>query len=315
VTFLRPDIAAILALLQILFTFSLMWFYARWQRSTVVPLDLRPESSTVHQTSSGRSRAIILTLVGGFTVFMISPLAALIWRSLIDREGHLSLAYYQALPVLRRGSITFIAPLAAVRNSIGYAILTVVSAVMFGLMTAMGLSQRWRWRGLLDPIFMLPLGVSAVTLGFGYVVTFTRLRTSLIMVLIAHTLVALPFVVRTLLPVLQGIRPNLRESAAILGASPLRVWREIDLPIVSRSLLVGAVFAFTVSLGEFGATSFIVRPNSGYLTLPIAIQRYLGQPGALNYGQSMALSVILMLVCLVGFLAIERFRYADIGEF
>jgi thiamine transport system permease protein len=114
---------------------------------------------------------------------------------------------------------------------------------------------------------------------------------------------------------MQGIKPSLREAAAVLGASPLRVWREVDLPIIGRALLVGAVFAFTVSMGEFGATSFIVRPNSGFLTIPIAIQRYLSQPGALNLGQSLAMSAILMAVCVGGFVAIERFRYADIGEF
>jgi len=68
-------------------------------------------------------------------------------------------------------------------------------------------------------------------------------------------------------------------------------------------------------MGEFGATSFIVRPNSGYLTIPIAIERYLGQPGALNYGQALAMSTILMVLCAVGFLAIERVRYPDVGEF
>jgi thiamine transport system permease protein len=184
-----------------------------------------------------------------------------------------------------------------------------------GLMSAQLLARPGRWRGWLDPLFMLPLGASAVTLGFGYVVSFGRLRTSSLLVLIAHTLVALPFVVRSLTPVLQSIRANLREVAAILGASPVRVWREVDLPIIGRALLVGAVFAFTVSLGEFGATSFIVRPNSGFLTMPIAIQRYLGQPGALNFGQALAMSAILMAVSAAGFLAIERFRLADVGEF
>jgi thiamine transport system permease protein len=172
-----------------------------------------------------------------------------------------------------------------------------------------------KWRAWLDPLFMLPLGASAVTLGFGYIVSYSQLRTSPVLVLVAHTLVAFPFVVRSLLPVLQGIKPGLREAAAVLGASPARVWREVDLPIVSRAMLVAAVFAFTVSMGEFGATSFIARPNSGYLTLPIAIQRYLGQPGALNFGQAMAMSSILLMVCAGGFVLIERFRYADVGEF
>ncbi len=162
---------------------------------------------------------------------------------------------------------------------------------------------------------MLPLGVSAVTLGFGYVITFHWLRTSPLLVLIAHTLVAFPFVVRSVLPVWLGIRQRLRDAAATLGASPAQVWREVDLPIVGRALLVGALFAFTVSMGEFGATSFIIRPDSNFLTIPIAIERYLSQPGALNIGQAVAMSTILLLVCATGFIAIERFRYADIGEF
>jgi thiamine transport system permease protein len=209
----------------------------------------------------------------------------------------------------------FISPFEAVFNSLGYAFLTMIVASILGLASAWLLSRPWKGRGILEPVFMLPLGASAVTLGFAYVVSLRNLRTSPALVLIAHTLVALPFVVRSVLPVLQGIRPNLREAAAVHGASPHRVWREIDLPIVGRALLVAAVFAFTISMGEFGATSFIVRPNSGFLTLPIAIQRYLSQPGSLNFGQALALSAILMAVCTIAFIAIERFRYADIGEF
>lgn len=315
VTFLNPNVAALLALLQIFFTFALMSIYARWQRRASVPLDFRPAKSTMRKPETLFQKSVVGAMVLGLTLFMVSPLLALIWRSFVDRDGNLTTAYYQALPELKRGSITYIAPLTAVRNSIGYALLTMLTAGFLGIISALLLARPGRWRGWLDPIFMLPLGASAVTLGFGYVITMGRLRTSPLLVLIAHTLVALPFVVRSLLPVLQGIRPNLREAATILGASPIRVWREIDLPIIGRALLVAAVFAFTISMGEFGATSFIIRPNSGFLTIPIAIERYLSQPGTLNYGQALAMSTILMAVCATGFMAIERFRYADIGEF
>lgn len=315
VTFLRPDVAAVLSLLQIFFTFGLMSLYARWQQRTSVALDLRPRESNVSRPTVLWQKLYTGMVTTFLVVFLISPLLALLWRSLVDREGHLTLAYYRALPELRRGSIVFIPPLIAVRNSIGYALLTVVAASFLGVVTAALLVRPARWRNWLEPLFMLPLGASAVTLGFGYVVTYDQLRTSPLLVLLAHTLVAFPFVVRSLLPILQGIRPSLREAAALLGASPARVWREVDLPIVGRALLVAAVFAFTVSMGEFGATSFIVRPNSGFLTMPIAIERYLSQPGALNFGQAMAMSTILMLVTASGFIAIERFRYADVGEF
>jgi thiamine transport system permease protein len=315
VTFLNPQVAAVLALLQIVFTFVLMLLYAHWQRRLSVQLDFRPRRSTVRKPRKGAEKLVVGLMIFGLCLFMLSPLAALIGRSLVNRDGAFTLAYYQALPVQRQGSITFVPPLVAVRNSVLYALSTMLLASLLGILGALMINHRSRWRGWLDPIFMLPLGASAVTLGFAYMVSLGPLRTSPYIVLAAHTLVALPFVVRSILPVMQGIKPSLREAAAIMGASPLKVWREVDLPIIGRALLVGAVFAFTVSMGEFGATSFIVRPNSGFLTMPIAIQRYLSQPGALNFGQSLAMSSILMAVCVVGFVAIERFRYADIGEF
>lgn len=315
VTFLNPQVAAVLALLQILFTFMLMLLYAHWQRRLVVPLDFRPRKSTARKPRKVIEKVAVGLMVIGMCAFMLSPLLALLWRSFTNREGAFTLAYYKALPTQRAGSITFIPPLIAVRNSIAYALLTMLMAGFLGLLGAYMINHRSRWRGWLDPIFMLPLGASAVTLGFAYMLSLGPLRTSAFIVLAAHTLVALPFVVRSILPVMQGIKPSLREAAAIMGASPLKTWREVDLPIISRALLVGAVFAFTVSMGEFGATSFIVRPNSGFLTMPIAIQRYLSQPGALNFGQALAMSAILMAVCVCGFVAIERFRYADVGEF
>jgi thiamine transport system permease protein len=125
--------------------------------------------------------------------------------------------------------------------------------------------------------------------------------------------VAFPFVVRSLLPALRSIPPKLRESAAVLGAGPLQVWQTVDLPILGRALVVGAVFAFTISLGEFGATLFVARPQTP--TMPLAIYRFLGQPGAVNYGQAMAMSSILMLVSAAGFMLMEKFRVAHGGEF
>src|SRR5918998_2499169 len=163
---------------------------------------------------------------------------------------------------------------------------------------------------------MLPLGTSAVTLGFGYIVALdTRpldLRASPLLIPVAHTLIAFPFVVRALLPVLRAINPRLREAAAVLGASPGRVLWEVDAPIIGRATLIGAVFAFTISLGEFGASLLLSRPE--FPTMPVVIYRFLRQPGIENYGQALAMSTLLMLVTVVGFVAIERLRIGDIGE-
>jgi len=99
----------------------------------------------------------------------------------------------------------------------------------------------------------------------------------------------------------------------MLGASPGDVLRYIDLPLIARSLIVAAAFAFTISLGEFGATALIARPE--YPTVPIAIYRLFSRPGELNYGQALALSTILMFVAGAGMLIIDRLRLGDIGEF
>jgi thiamine transport system permease protein len=163
---------------------------------------------------------------------------------------------------------------------------------------------------------MLPLGTSAVTIGFGFLVALDRpvdLRASWLLVPLAHALVAVPFVVRSAVPMLRSIRPELREAAAVLGASPRRVWREIDLPITARAVTVGAGFAAAVSLGELGATAFIARPNT--VTVPFLIFRLLGRPGEVTLGGAMALSVVLMVVTAALILAVDRLRAGELGSF
>jgi thiamine transport system permease protein len=211
--------------------------------------------------------------------------------------------------------VIFVPPVEAIGNSLAFAAVTTVMALFLGVIASYLLvkPRAARW---LDPVFMLPLATSAVTLGFGYIIALDEpplnLRTSIVLIPIAHTLVAMPFVVRSVLPAIRAIPPGLRESARILGASPQRVWWLIDVPLISRGLIVGATFAFTVSMGEFGASLFVYRPDTP--TMPIVIYRLLGQPGALNYGQALAMSTILMMVCAVSFLLIERLRTAGIGE-
>nr|MDJ0499093.1 ABC transporter permease subunit [Acidimicrobiia bacterium] len=138
------------------------------------------------------------------------------------------------------------------------------------------------------------------------------LRTSVWIIPIAHALVAIPFVVRTAVPVLRSIRHQLREAAAVLGATPDQVWREVDMPMVSRAALIGAGFAFAVSLGEFGATSFLALPTNP--TLPTAIFRLLGRPGEASFTSAMALSTILMVFTAGAVLLIERLRKNTVGD-
>jgi len=106
---------------------------------------------------------------------------------------------------------------------------------------------------------------------------------------------------------------RLRQAAAALGASPFRSWQTVDWPVLRRATLSAAGFAFTISLGEFGATSLLSRPE--YPTVPVAIYRFLSQPGGLNYGQAMAMATILMVMTTAGILVIENARRPGAAEF
>jgi thiamine transport system permease protein len=310
-------LAAALSIVQMVFTFVIMAAYTWIQARAVVPLDLRPTEATQRSPTLWWERLMVWGSLGGLMILLLTPLLALILRS-FTLEGDATLRYYEALFANPLQSFFYVPPAEAIRNSLLVAGATVTLAVALGLISAYLLSGNPSLvKSFLDPLFMLPLGTSAVTLGFGYIVALDQppldLRASPLLLPLAHTLVAFPFVVRSMLPSLRGMNPHWRQAAGVMGASPLRVIREIDLPIVARALLVGAVFAFTVSVGEFGATLLIARPN--FPTMPVVIYRLLGAQGALNQGQGLAMSTLLMLVCVIGFVLIERFRVGEIGEF
>jgi len=322
-------LAAVLSIVQLACTLALTMIYARLSRNLARPLTMHSRKETQKKLTSLRSRVMAGIIIGYLLILLTTPLLALAARSVILLEpdqirdeglaSGLTLTFYRELNFNRRESLFYASPVTAIGISVGYAATTVLLALSMGLPAAWALTsdRHSRLNKFLDPILMLPLGTSAVTLGLGFLVALNRppldLRASPMLIPIAHTLVAFPFVVRSLIPALQSIQPRLRQAAAVLGASPHQVVRHIDLPIVGRAMLVAATFAFTISIGEFGASSLISRPE--YPTVPVMIYRFLSRPGALNYGQALALSTILMIVAVSGMLAIERFRVGDVGEF
>ena len=192
------------------------------------------------------------------------PLAMLVERSLRS-GGAYTLENYRRLGTAgERLQALFVSPLAAVRHSLEFAATAMGIATIGGLLVATAVAgRRRRGAAALEGAFLMPLGTSAVILGFGMLLVLDRppldLRLSWWLVPIAHALIGMPFVIRSVTPALQAVSPRLREAAATLGARPARVRREVDLPLALRGLAVGAGFAFAVSLGEFGATAFVVR--------------------------------------------------------
>jgi len=307
-------LAAALSLVQIGFMFVMMLVYTRVQRQ--IQTSIRGAKSVAQSPSSPREKWLIRITVVFICILLFIPLLALVLRSVFI-GGSFTLDNYLVLDESSRGSLLFITPLESVINSLRYAGLATVTALILGTISSYLIDHRGRFAKLLDPIFMLPLATSAVTLGFGFIIALDEpplnLRTSWVIIPISHTLVALPFVIRSVLPALRSIPESLREVAQMLGARPIDILRTVDLPIISRGIAVGATFGFTMSMGEFGASVFIAQRES--VTMPVVIFRLIGDPGLSSYGQALAMSVLLMLVCGVGFVLIERVRVAGVGEF
>ncbi|MBT2529182.1 iron ABC transporter permease [Streptomyces sp. ISL-99] len=309
--FLDLPTAAVLTLVQFAAVGAILAVHAWTVRRRESALKLVDAAQTARPPRGAGQWALLGGVLATVAGLILVPLGVLVERSLDGPDGY-GFGYYRALQSAGASGGTFLVPpLEAVWNSLEYALAATAIALVVGGLAAAALTRRaGRLVCGFDALLMLPLGVSAVTVGFGFLITLDRppldLRTSWILVPLAQALVGVPFVVRTMLPVLRAVDARLREAAAVLGASPLRAWREVDLPMVRRALLVAAGFAFAVSLGEFGATVFIARPDNP--TLPVAVARLLGRAGDLNYGQAMALSTILMVVCAVSLLVLERMR-------
>lgn len=304
--------AGALSAVQLLCTLIITLVYTRLADRRNIPLTPRLESEAVQPLHSLPRRVFAALVIFLLTALLLLPLAALVLRSFcaVSADGmlRLTLDFYRELFINRRQSIFYVPPIRAALNSLGYAGLTVLISLSLGSLAAYALRESSRLNRVLEPVLMLPLGASAVTLGLGMVMVFNRPPfdpgSFPLLLPFAHSLVALPFALRSIQPALRSIPPSLGQAAAVLGASPGKVWRTIELPILARALLVSAVFAFTISLGEFGATAFLARPERP--TLPVAIFRYLGQPGELNYGQALALSTLLLIICAVSILLLEQ---------
>lgn len=311
-TFLNLPVAAALSLVQIGFMAVMLVVYTRLQQRSAG--DLRRVQRVTRKPRERERLVVSLNLVV-MSLLLFAPLGALVWRSLTI--GGFGLRNYTRLADNPRGSVLFVPPLDAVQNSLLFAVATTILALALGLSAAYLLGRGGRFARWFDPIFMLPLATSAVTLGLGFIISLDKpplnLRSSPLLIPLAHTLVAMPFVIRSVLPALRSISPELPEAARVLGAEPFQVWRHIELPLIAKAVAVGGIFAFTVSMGEFGASLFVARPDTP--TMPVVIFRLLNQPGAANYGQALAMSVLLMSVCAVGFIVIERFRTVGVGEF
>ncbi|WP_027893986.1 ABC transporter permease [Calidithermus chliarophilus] len=197
----------------------------------------------------------------------------------------------------------------ALWNTLRFAGLTLLLAFPIGFLYAyavwrgerQGRGTRW-----LDLSGMLPLLVSPVLVGLGYLLAYPRLSGSLVLLVAAYTLLSYPLLSRALLPALRAMPHSVLEAARTLGAGPWRrLWR-VEWPLLQPALRSGAALTLAAVVGEFGATLVLRRPE--WTTLSLAIYERLGRPGATPFAEALALAVLLGLLAGGVFYLLDRGR-------
>lgn len=298
-------VAGLLSILQIIVTVAVTSIENKIGKNIQSNRMPHVSEENMRKPTKPSEKIIIILILFMVAVFLVSPLLGLVIRSFVVYDSQSvawTMEYYKKLFVNERNSFFYVPPILAVGNSLLNATIASFISLMIGLMVTFA-GDRYPWTKKINMIFLFPIGTSAVTLGLGYLLYFSHEINNPLLIPLAHSLIGLPFVIRSLQPVLQNIPISLHHAATVLGANPWKVFLKIDIPILRRAMINAGIFSFTISLGEFGATSFLSMPDRP--TIPIAIYRFLGQPGASNYGQAMAISTILMTFCLVGTFILE----------
>jgi len=290
-----------LALIQCLITLSAFLVAHRLTRGS-----LSLESSlrtTAHHRLDSRDVVASLISMATIAVLIVVPLATVLQRAFLY-EQHFSTQNFKNLGTYGARDILSLTVLDAARNSVRNILVTISIAMTIGLMVSYLLSRRDvtrrppLFRAVVDTVFQLPVGISSVVLGFGYLVTFSSglipLRSSWFVIPLAQALVATPLVIRIMYPALIAIDSSLIETAEIDRATPSQMWWQIELPAVRQSLRTAVGFAALVSLGEFGTASFLAYGDQG--TLPTVLFQLISRPGAQNYGMAMATSAVLIAI-------------------
>ena len=291
--------AMLLSALQILIIVSLFVVTTRASRNRFEQ-STRPTISRQKSLQTRKQKFIATTIISIATVFAIVPLLAIAFKS-INTNSKFTTTAWRTIFTSPEISHSLI-------KTLTYAVIAMTLATLLGLLSACSVAYNNNFR-LISGLTTLPIVISAVSIGLGIIITFDTKpfdwRGTQFMLPLAHALVALPLAMRVILPVLQAIPDSLRQASSVLGASPQQTWLNIDLKIIRRAVISAAAISAAVSIGEFGASSFLAR--RGAETLPITISRLLSRPGDSLQSQAFALATLLAIFSLITIFVIDSF--------
>jgi thiamine transport system permease protein len=295
-------LALVGALLSLVFLYAYIKAQARASFAESLSRDYeRPRLAVLLRRPHGLFFLLYLLLMA---VVILAPMITVIAYSFQLRTGwgqqSLSAEWYRRIfsagaPYLR-----------AVLNSLFFGAVTVALALPLGTILAY-LSYRSRAPGarVLEALMMLPIGVSSIILGLGYLKAYRHFPWQVVgtwyAIVFAHTVIAYPFVIRVAGSMFRKIKPSLTEAARSLGAGSWKLFWKLELPLVRSSLITGAAFAFGISAGEINATLMLYNPR--LVTIPVMIYRLIS---SYNFIAACAMGTVLMGICFLAFLIIDR---------
>ncbi|MFN8016185.1 MAG: iron ABC transporter permease [Acidimicrobiia bacterium] len=247
------------------------------------------------------NRHRVLALLGSISIFLfvLVPIITLFISSIKYGNKFSFFAWKHLQPYeVRPGITNGISSITSLITSLKITLIALCLSIFIGLLATLIIYKTKFMSKIVEPLYMLPLGVSAVTLGLGILITFSsspfNWRSNWIFIPISHSLIAIPFFIRTMLPALNAKSKDLSNASFTLGASPIRSIWEIDLKRTKNAFSKSIGFCAAISLGEFGATSLLTK--TGNDTAPVAIAKLLSRPGELSSLQAYMLSSVLALV-------------------
>lgn len=298
--------AMLLSALQVVII--VMLFYASTKtRRNVVEQTSRPTISRQKPLRTKAQKTIVAVIISSATMFALAPVFAVALKSVITNSKFTIASWRE---VFRNPDI-----LQSLSKTIMYALVAMTLATLLGLFCACAIAYGNERLRIISALTTMPLVISAVSIGLGLIITFDQRpfdwRGAQFMLPLAHALVALPLTMRIIAPVLQTIPDSIRQASSVLGASSWQTWRNIDFKIIRRAIISGAAISATVSIGEFGASSFLT--HRGAETLPITISRLLSRPGDSLQSQAFVLATLLVLFSTVIIFVIDSLDSSSIA--
>lgn len=307
-----------LAMMQTAFSLLAAYMYLGVERRfiTAIPGGRSRPQPTLFKASPLNS--LLWVYLAFLLVFYLGPICAVVMDSLYGNPDTISFKAYADVLLGGYSRRLGDSPARALQNSLTFAFGALSLALPLGAMLAYALANWARHARtgsnqlarLVETMSLAPLMVSSVAFGFAALRAY---RTGVLAwigitpelaIILAHAVLAIPFIVRSLRPAFEQIDTRYVEAARSLGATRGQAFRDIELPLTVAAVLVGAAMGFSLSLTEMSATIMLSRP--GLVTLPISVYQQLA---ARNFPAAAAMSVVLVsltAIALVGMDALAR---------